>query len=315
MSRTMTATKSPSDWGFVHTGHRRDFLKLTSTGLLVLFGRSALGGARSRPGSADGPPGLPHRLQRLPPHRRRRPRDLLRRQGRDGAGRDDLARRSCSPRSWTSPLASVDIVMGDTDLCPWDMGTFGSLSIRSVRAGPARGRRRGAGGAAGRWPPSGSRCRSTALDGEGRRGRRRRPTRRRRSPTASSPKASGSSASSTASRRSKPVTAFTIVGTSAPRRDAIEKVTGQGEVRRRHRAGRRAARADPAPAGARRRARPGRHVGGRGGAGRPRRPRRRPHRRAARASRRGRQGARAREGARSRASTRRSTTRRSSTTS
>ena len=28
------------------------------------------------------------------------------------------------------PLASVDIVMGDTDLCPWDMGTFGSLSIR-----------------------------------------------------------------------------------------------------------------------------------------------------------------------------------------
>src|SRR5512138_550185 len=29
------------------------------------------------------------------------------------------------------PLESVDIVMGDTDLCPWDMGTFGSLSIRT----------------------------------------------------------------------------------------------------------------------------------------------------------------------------------------
>ena len=28
------------------------------------------------------------------------------------------------------PLASVDVVLGDTDLCPWDMGTFGSLSIR-----------------------------------------------------------------------------------------------------------------------------------------------------------------------------------------
>jgi isoquinoline 1-oxidoreductase len=27
-------------------------------------------------------------------------------------------------------LDSVDMVMGDTDLCPWDMGTFGSLSIR-----------------------------------------------------------------------------------------------------------------------------------------------------------------------------------------
>jgi nicotinate dehydrogenase subunit B len=27
-------------------------------------------------------------------------------------------------------LSNVDIIMGDTDLCPWDMGTFGSLSIR-----------------------------------------------------------------------------------------------------------------------------------------------------------------------------------------
>ena len=33
------------------------------------------------------------------------------------------------------PLSSVDIVMGDTDLCPWDMGTFGSLTIRMF--GPA----------------------------------------------------------------------------------------------------------------------------------------------------------------------------------
>ena len=28
------------------------------------------------------------------------------------------------------PVDSVDIVMGDTDLCPWDMGTFGSLTTR-----------------------------------------------------------------------------------------------------------------------------------------------------------------------------------------
>ena len=33
------------------------------------------------------------------------------------------------------PLESVDMVMGDTDLCPWDMGTFGSLTTR--RFGPA----------------------------------------------------------------------------------------------------------------------------------------------------------------------------------
>ncbi|HXI02362.1 MAG TPA: molybdopterin cofactor-binding domain-containing protein, partial [Candidatus Saccharimonadales bacterium] len=28
------------------------------------------------------------------------------------------------------PLDDVEMVMGDTELCPWDMGTFGSLSIR-----------------------------------------------------------------------------------------------------------------------------------------------------------------------------------------
>src|SRR5208337_4336276 len=33
------------------------------------------------------------------------------------------------------PLESVDMVMGDTDLCPWDMGTFGSMSTRIF--GPA----------------------------------------------------------------------------------------------------------------------------------------------------------------------------------
>ncbi len=34
-----------------------------------------------------------------------------------------------------TPLDTVDIVMGDTDLCPWDMGTFGSMTTRFF--GPA----------------------------------------------------------------------------------------------------------------------------------------------------------------------------------
>jgi nicotinate dehydrogenase subunit B len=33
------------------------------------------------------------------------------------------------------PLESIDMVMGDTDRCPWDMGTFGSLTTRMF--GPA----------------------------------------------------------------------------------------------------------------------------------------------------------------------------------
>src|ERR1035437_2995465 len=32
-------------------------------------------------------------------------------------------------------LASIDMVLGDTDKCPWDMGTFGSLTTRMF--GPA----------------------------------------------------------------------------------------------------------------------------------------------------------------------------------
>jgi nicotinate dehydrogenase subunit B len=41
-------------------------------------------------------------------------------------------------------LESMSIVMGDTDTCPWDMGTFGSLTTRmfgpAVRAAAARAR-------------------------------------------------------------------------------------------------------------------------------------------------------------------------------
>ena len=29
-----------------------------------------------------------------------------------------------------TPVESIHMIMGDTDLCPWDMGTFGSMSTR-----------------------------------------------------------------------------------------------------------------------------------------------------------------------------------------
>lgn len=42
-------------------------------------------------------------------------------------------------------LASIDMVLGDTDQCPWDMGTFGSLTTRmfgpALRAAAAQARR------------------------------------------------------------------------------------------------------------------------------------------------------------------------------
>ena len=41
-------------------------------------------------------------------------------------------------------LASIDMVLGDTDRCPWDMGTFGSLTTRmfgpALRAAAAKAR-------------------------------------------------------------------------------------------------------------------------------------------------------------------------------
>jgi len=51
-------------------------------------------------------------------------------------------------------LESVDMVMGDTDLCPWDVGTFGSLNIWQFgpvlrAAAPRLGR------SCSRWPASG----------------------------------------------------------------------------------------------------------------------------------------------------------------
>ena len=86
-------SKFPTAGDSCTTVDRREFLKLTSTGLLVDVrgGAGCFGRARR-----VGVPGRPRRRpaggrQRVPAHRRRRPRDLPGRQGRDGPGRDDVA--------------------------------------------------------------------------------------------------------------------------------------------------------------------------------------------------------------------------------
>jgi isoquinoline 1-oxidoreductase len=59
-------------------------------------------------------------------------------------------------------LASIDMVMGDTQLCPWDMGTFGSMSTRffgpALRGAAAEARAVLVELAAERSPPSGTRA-------------------------------------------------------------------------------------------------------------------------------------------------------------
>jgi len=121
-------------------------------------------------------------------------------------------------------LDSVDMVMGDTDLCPWDMGTFGSLSIRQF--GPVL---RGAGAEA--------RAVLVQMAAE----QLQAPAGRLqvKAGVVTDPSAPGKRvtyAQLVQGKRIerhlekapvKPVSAFRVVGQSPRRKDALEKVTGK----------------------------------------------------------------------------------------
>ncbi len=164
-------------------------------------------------------------------------------------------------------LESIDMVMGDTDRCPWDMGTFGSLTTRmfgpALRAAAAEARpvllqlaseqlgvpkdrlvvENGVVSVKGEPSAQGELRRARARA----RRSRARWTRRR------------------CCARSRE---FTVMGRSPQRLDGADKVTGRREVRRPTSACPACCYAqDPASARPRRDARQGRHV---------RRPRRRP---------------------------------------
>jgi nicotinate dehydrogenase subunit B len=104
---------------------RREFLKLTGSGILVFF---TLGELPFFPREAEGEP-LPTDF------------NAFLKIGEDGrvscfTGKIEMGQGVIT--SLAQMLAdelevsidSVDMVMGDTDLCPWDMGTFGSRTTR-----------------------------------------------------------------------------------------------------------------------------------------------------------------------------------------
>jgi isoquinoline 1-oxidoreductase len=120
----------PDGWGFVHTIDRRDFLKLTTTGLLVIFAVEPLLGRAGdellQGGRGGGAPADLNAFLHI---------------GADGRVTCLVGKVEMGQGAMTSlpqlaaeeldvPLSSVDIVMGDTDLCPTDMGTFGSMTTR-----------------------------------------------------------------------------------------------------------------------------------------------------------------------------------------
>jgi nicotinate dehydrogenase subunit B len=131
----------PEGWGFVHTMDRRDFLKLTSFGLLVLCAIDPLLGMTGESPSEAAP---------LAPDF-----NAFLHIGADGrvtclVGKVEMGQGimttlpQLAAEELSVPLSSVDIVMGDTDMCPTDNGTYGSLSVRTfgptLRAAAAEAR-------------------------------------------------------------------------------------------------------------------------------------------------------------------------------
>jgi nicotinate dehydrogenase subunit B len=202
---------------------RRDFIKLTATGLLVLI---AVDPARAGQETA-----------RLPTGRQGYPTDVnaYLHIGADGrvtclVGKIEMGQGVITSlpqllaEELDVPLSAVDIVMGDTDLCPWDMGTFGSLSIRQF--GPTL-----------RQAAADARAVLLQLAAE----RLQAPAERLAVKAGvigdtADPKKTVSYGQLTEGKRIerkvdgktplKPLKSYTVVGTSAPRRDSREKVTG-----------------------------------------------------------------------------------------
>ena len=205
---------------------RREFVKLTATGLVVLF-------AVDRGAAVQEP-------VRLPTGRQGYPTDLNAyvHVGADGRVRCMVGKVELGQGAKTSlaqllaeeldvPLESVDMIMGDTDLCPWDMGTFGSLSVRQF--GPVL-RRAGAEARAALLEMAAERLQAPVDQLVVQAGVVR---------LSSDATKTVSYAALTGGKRIervvksdaplKPVRAFTVVGQSAPRRDAIDKVTGRAQ--------------------------------------------------------------------------------------
>jgi isoquinoline 1-oxidoreductase len=204
---------------------RRDFVRLTATGLLVLFAvdrASALQETERPQTSRQGYPTDVNAYLHVGPDGR-----VTCFTGKIEMGQGPMTSvPQLLAEELDVPLASVDIVLGDTDLCPWDMGTFGSLTIRQF--GPVL-RQAAADARAALLLMAAERLAAPAD---------RLVVRAGVVSDSANPSRNVSYAQLTEGKRIerkadgkaplKPVTAFTVVGKPQPlRRDAVEKVTGK----------------------------------------------------------------------------------------
>lgn len=195
---------------------RREFLALAGPGLLVIFPVPAPAALQGRRG---GPPPDVNAYLKINPDGR-----VTCLVGKVELGQGSkTALAQLLAEELDVALDAVDMVMGDTDQCPWDGGTYGSLSVRSF--GPLL---RGAGAEARavllqmaaeklQEPPERLSVKAGVVSGS---------------------KGKVSYAQLVGGRRIerrlektlvKPVSAYTVVGQSPRRKDALEKVTGKAQ--------------------------------------------------------------------------------------
>ncbi len=218
--------ESPETWSFVQTVDRREFLRLTGTGLLVtfvvdgLFGRVDVSAFQGRGGGAPADVNAYLHI------------------GANGRVTCLVGKVEMGQGAMTSlpqlaaeeldvPLASVDMVMGDTDLCPYDAGTWGSLSIRQF--GPAL-RAAAAEAKAVLMQMAAERLQVPVTDLTVDAGTVVHKTDRTKRVTYGQLTEGKRIERKLEGRPTlEAVSAFTIVGKTTPRRDSIEKVTGKAK--------------------------------------------------------------------------------------
>ena len=201
---------------------RREFMKLTATGLLVLIAFDPTE-ALQEEGRQGGRQGYPTDI------------NAYLHIGTDGRVTGYVGKVELGQGSKTSlgqllaeelnvASSSVTVVMGDTDLCPWDMGTFGSLSVRQfgpvLRQAAADARATLVAMAAERLKVPADRL--TVADGVV----YDTADRTRHVSYAQLTEGKRIERTVTAKAPLEPVRAFSVVGQSLPRADALEKVTG-----------------------------------------------------------------------------------------
>ncbi|MBI4768130.1 MAG: xanthine dehydrogenase family protein molybdopterin-binding subunit [Deltaproteobacteria bacterium] len=105
---------------------RRRFLQGLGGGLFVLFSYNVLPAQERRPPGAQALPSDFNAFLRIAPEGK-----VTGYTGKIEMGQGVVTSLAqILAEELDVPLNSVDMIMGDTDLCPWDMGTFGSRSIR-----------------------------------------------------------------------------------------------------------------------------------------------------------------------------------------